>query len=53
MHNYEFLGTGGGVVELGTLRNISTKTYEKDVRQENVSDFFLLDTLKLHFERKI
>ena len=35
------------------FRNISSKTQEKEAPQENILDFFLLNTLKTIFEWKI
>ena len=42
-----------GLLNYGTLIMISSKAPEKEVPQGNVLEFFLLDTLKLHFEWKI
>ena len=44
-----FSGEWGRVVELDTSINISSKTREKETRQGNILDFFLLDTLKTTF----
>ena len=38
-----------GTRKQGTLINVSSKTQEKEAAQGNISEFFLLDTLKITF----
>ena len=52
MHNQKLFRAGEASWDLGTFINILLKTAEKKAPQGKFWEFFLLDTLKLHFERK-